>query len=165
MGGVMKNGIWLRLFFLLVLVQALSIGRSLIWPEQIAVNLPWPASPLNARFRSALYWMGAISALLCICARRYAEVRITLIEIGVLTGGLLLLTVPHFGEFTAATFPYRWVILYTIDPLLTGLILWLMRGRDTPPAGPSPLAGLFTTYAVVLAAVGVVLLIAPALAS
>src|SRR6185503_13221206 len=103
----MKNPLWLRIFFLLVLVQALTIGRSLIWPEQITTNLPWPASPLNAGFIAALYWMGAISALLGMLARRYAEVRISLIELGVVTGGLFLLTMLHVGEFTPETFPYR----------------------------------------------------------
>ena len=130
----MRNNIWLRVFFLLVVVQAFSIGRSLIWPDQISANLPWPASPLNARFIAALYWMGAISALLSMFAGYYAEVRISLIEIGVVTGVLLLLTLPHLGEFTSETFPYRWIILCTIDPLLVGLILWRVRGRDSVPA-------------------------------
>ena len=160
----MKNSIWLRLFFLLVLVQAFSIGRSLIWPEQIAANLPWPASPLNARFIAALYWMGALSALLSMFAARYLEVRISLIEIGLVTGVLMLLTLPHLGEFTPETFPYRWMILYTIDPLVVGLILWRMRGRDPAPAGRSRLAPLFIAYAAVLGIAGAILLVAPALA-
>jgi hypothetical protein len=161
----MKNNGWLRFFFLLVLVQALSIGRSLIWPELMGENLPWPASPLNARFIAALYWMGAISALLSMVAGRYAEVRISLIEIGVITGGLLLLTLPHLGEFTPETFPYRWLILYTIDPLVVGLILWRMRGRAPAPAARNPLATLFIVYAATLVLVGIVLLVAPALAA
>jgi len=161
----MKNSSWLRFFFLLVLVQAITIGRSLIWPDQITANLPWPASPLNARFIAALYWMGAISALLCIVARSYAAVRISLIEIGVITGGLRLLTIPHLGEFTPDTFPYRWMILYTIDPLVVGLILWRMRGRDPAPVGRNPNARLFTVYAAVLARAGIVLLVAPTLAA
>src|SRR5262245_40593418 len=161
----MNNNRWLRFFFLLVLVQALTIGRSLIWPEQIASNLPWPASPLNARFIAALYWMGAITALLSMLAGRYTEMRIGLIEIGVVTGGLLLLTLPHLGEFSAATFPYGWIILYTIDPLVVGLILWRLRGRDPIPAGHNPLAPLFISYAAVLTCAGVVLLVAPTLAA
>jgi hypothetical protein len=157
----MNVSLWLRLVLLLVVVQALSIGRSLIWPELIAANLPWPASPLNARFIAALYWMGALSALFCLFARDYSEVRITLIEIAVLTGVLLLLTLPHLGEFTPETFPYRWVILYTLDPLVIALVLWRMRGRDITPAGRSPLAALFLAYAALLALLGAVLLLAP----
>src|SRR5690349_9222933 len=73
-GASMRNNLWLRLFFLLVVIQAFTIGRALIWPELIAQNLPWPASTLNARFVAALYWMGAISALLSMVAGRFAEV-------------------------------------------------------------------------------------------
>ena len=161
----MKNTLWLRVFFLLVVIQAFTIGRSLIWPELIGQNLPWPASPLNARFVAALYWMGAISALLSMGARRYAEVRISLIEIGVITGGLLLLTLPHLGEFTPETFPYGWLILYTIDPLVVGLIVWWMRKREPMPAARNPLARLLNGYAVALALIGSILLVAPALAA
>jgi hypothetical protein len=161
----MKNNLWLRFFFLLVVVQAFTIGRSLIWPELIGENLPWPASPLNARFVAALYWMGAISALLSMLAGRYAEVRISLIEIGMITGGLLLLTLPHLGEFTPETFPYGWLILYTIDPLVVGLILWRMPKREPTSVARNPLATLFIGYAATLALIGTILLVAPALAA
>jgi hypothetical protein len=127
--------------------------------------LPWPASPLNARFVAALYWMGAISALLSMVAKRYAEVRISLIQIGVITGGLLLLTLPHLGEFTPETFPYRWLILYTIDPLVVGLIVWWMRKREPMPTARNPLAPLLLGYAATLALIGSILLVAPALAA
>lgn len=157
----MKTIWWLRLLCLFVVIQALSIGRSLIWPELIGFNLPWPASPLNARFVAALYWMGALSAFFCLFARDYSEMRITLIEIAVLTGVLLLLTLPHLGEFTPETFPYRWIILYTLDPLVIGVVLWRMRGRDTIPAGRNPLAALFLAYAALMAVLGVFLLVAP----
>ena len=161
----MKNPAWLRFIFALVVVQALSIGRSLFWPGQITANLPWAATPLNARFVASLYWMGAISALLCMVAKRYAEVRITLVELTLLTGGLLLITLPHLGEFSAETFPYGWLILYTLDPLVIGLVLWRMRGHDPAPAGRNTFAPLFTGYAAVLAIVGLVLLALPTLAA
>jgi hypothetical protein len=161
----MKLTFWLRLFFLLVLVQALSIGRALIWPETIGSNLPWDASPLNARFIAALYVMGAISSLVCMFAARYAEVRITLIEVTLLTGGLLLLTLPHVGEFAPDRFPYRWIILYIIDPIVGGLILWRLRGRDAAPAGRNPLSPILAGYAAVLGVIGAVLLALPELAA
>jgi len=161
----MKFPIWLRLYFLFVLAQALLVGSAIIQPSLITVVLPWDASPLNARFIAALYLMGAISALLCAIAARYAEVRISLIEIGFVTGVLLLITVPHFGEFTPQKFPYRWTIFYTIDPLVSALIWWRLRGNAAPPAGRSPLAPLFLTYAAVLGVAGVILLALPALAA
>lgn len=160
----MKNPIWLRLFFLFVVLQALLVASALVEPAWISLVMPWPASPLNARFIGALYMMGAISAFLCIFARRYAEVRITLIEVGFVTGTLLLITIPHFDEFTPETFPYRWTIFYTIDPLVTILLIWLMRGRDPVPPGRSRLWPLFLLYAVVLGIASFVLLLLPALA-
>ena len=161
----MKLPIWLRLYFLFVLAQALLVGSAIIQPTLITVVLPWDASPLNARFIAALYLMGAISALLCMSAARYAEVRISLIEIGFVTGVLLLITVPHFAEFTPQNFPYRWTIFYTIDPLVSALIWWRLRGSAPPPAGRSPLAPLFLTYAAILGVAGVILLGLPALAA
>lgn len=160
----MTNPIWLRLFFLFVVFQALLVASALVQPVLITLVLPWEASPLNARFIATLYAMGAISALLCMIAGRYAEVRISLIEIGLVTGGLLLITIPHFGEFTPANFPYRWTIFYTIDPLVTGLILWLLRGRDAGPAGRSPFTTQFVTYAAVLGVAGLILLALPGVA-
>jgi hypothetical protein len=160
----MNNPIWLRLFFLFVVFQALLVASALIQPAMITLVLPWEASPLNARFIAALYAMGAISALLCMLAGRYVEVRISLIEIGLVTGGLLLITIPHFGEFTSANFPYRWTVFYTIDPLVTGLILWRLRGRDPAPAGRSPFAPLFMAYAALLGVAGLILLALPTLA-
>ena len=164
-GCAVKLPIWLRLYFLFVLAQALLVGSAIIQPSWITVVLPWDASPLNARFIAALYLMGAISALLCMIATRYAEVRISLIEIGFVTGVLLLITVPHFGEFTPQNFPYRWTIFYTIDPLVSALIWWRLRGTDPSLAGRNPLAPLFLTYAAVLGVAGVILLGLPALAA
>jgi len=160
----MKNPLWLRLFFLFVLLQALLVASSLIQPTLITLVMPWPASPLNARFIGALYGMGAMSALLCMLAERYAAVRISLIEIGFVTGGLLLITIPHFGEFASETFPYRWTIFYTIDPLVTGLIVWSLRGRDLAPPGWNPFWPLFLIYSVMLSAAGLALLMLPSMA-
>lgn len=137
------------------------MGSALVEPTWITVVLPWEASPLNARFIGALYMMGAISAFLCMISTQYAEVRISLIEIGFVTGTLLLITIPHFSEFTAANFPYRWVIFYTIDPLAVILILWLSRGKDKVPTGRNQYLLVFMAYAFVLTIVGIVLFILP----
>jgi hypothetical protein len=161
----MELPIWLRLYFLFVLAQALLVGSAIIQPLWIRVVLPWDASPLNARFIAALYLMGAISALLCMIAARYADVRISLIEIGFVTGVLLVITIPHFGQFTPQSFPYRWVLFYTIDPLLSALIWWRLRGSEPPQHGKNPLAPLFLTYAAMLGVAGVILLGLPALAA
>lgn len=161
----MKNPLWLRLFFLFVVMQALLVASAMVQPDLIKLVLPWDASPLNARFIATLYGMGAISALLCMLAKSYTEVRISLIEIGLVTGALLLITIPHFGEFSADTFPYRWTIFYTIDPLVTGLILWRLRGRDSAPAGRNRLRWVFAGYGLVLGVAGIILLAWPELAA
>jgi hypothetical protein len=157
----MRNTVWLRVLFGFVLVQALLLVRALIWPDLIAQNLPWPASPLNARFIAALYAMGAVTSVLAMLARCYAAIRIPLVLLGVLTGGLLALTLPHLGEFTAATFPYRWIAFYTADVIVVAVVLWQLRGRDTRPAGTNPMGLVLLGYAALLAVVGIAMLVAP----
>jgi hypothetical protein len=157
---------WLRAFFLLVTVQALVVAAGVVWPTLIPQLLPWEASPLNARFIASLYAMGAISALLCLLAPRYAATRITLIEIGLVTLLLLLITLPRLGEFIAPRpFPIGWLLSYTVDPILAALLLWRMRGQDRVPSGRNPLAPLFIAYAAALGLVGLVLLALPGLAA
>ena len=160
----MPNTRGLRVLFFLVLGQAVLIGRSIIWPETISETLPWPASPLNTRFVSALYLMGAVTSLLAMVARTYAEVRVSLVTVWIITGGLLLLTLPHLGEFTASTFPYRWIMFYTLDAVIVGVVLWRLRGRDPAPAGRNRVAPLLYEYAGVLAVAGAVMLVAPGFA-
>jgi hypothetical protein len=157
---------WLRAFFLLVTVQALVVAAGLVWPSLISQLLPWEASPLNARFIAALYAMGGLSALLSLLATRYVEARITLIEIGLVTLLLLLITLPRLGEFVAPrSFPIGWLLSYTVDPLLAALLLWRMRGHDHAPAGANLLAPMFIAYAVALGLIGLVLLALPGLAA
>lgn len=156
---------WLRVVFVLVLAQALLLGSALVSPGLIALVLPWPATPLNARFVACLYLMGAVSALLAVFARRYAEVRISLIQVFAITGCLLLLTLPHLGEFAAADFPYRWMVFYTLDVVVIGALLVHLRGREpAPPAAHHPAAPILLAYAAVMTIVGAVLLAAPTVA-
>jgi hypothetical protein len=160
----MPNNGWLRLLFILVLGQALILGQALVWPDRIAQTLPWPATPLNARFVAALYCMGVVTALLAIFAPTYAAVRVSLVLIFALTGGLLVLTLPHLGDFSANTFPYRWVISYTLDAAVTGAVLWRLRGRGRSPSARTPIKTVVASYATVAGAAGLVMLAAPSFA-
>lgn len=156
---------WLRAFFVLVTVQALVVAVGVVWPSAIPRLMPWDASPLNARFIGALYAMGALSAGLCLLARRYGAARITLIEIGLVTLLLLLITLPRLGEFVPPRpFPWGWLASYLVDPLLAGWLLWQMRGTDPAPAGRGAHAAPLAAYAAGLGLVGLLLLLAPALA-
>jgi hypothetical protein len=160
----MPNNGWLRLLFVLILGQALILGEALVSPARIAATLPWPATPLNARFVAALYCMGVVTALLAIVAPTYAAIRVPLVMVFVLTGGLLVLTLPHLGEFTANTFPYRWVISYSLDAVVTGLVLWRLRGRVRSVPARTPIVPMVLAYAVVLGVVGLIMLVAPSFA-
>jgi hypothetical protein len=150
-----------RVVFVLVLLQALLVASALVSPDLIALVLPWPASPLNARFVAALYLMGAVSAVLSAFARRYHEVRISLVQVFAITGALLLLTLPHLGEFTAAGFPYRWLVLYALDVVVIGVLLWRRRGDRAAAQARHPAAAVLFGYALVAGMVGTVLLVAP----
>jgi hypothetical protein len=160
----MPNTGWLRVLFGLVFGQALLLGVAIIWPTTIDETLPWPASALNARFIAALYCMGAVTSLLAMLARGYREVRVPLVLVGILTGGLLVLTLPHLGQFTPATFPYRWVTFYFLDALIIGGVVWWLRGHDPVPPGRSRVAPLLLGYAGALAVAGAVMLVAPSFA-
>jgi hypothetical protein len=160
----MPNNRWLRGLFVLVLLQALLLANALIWPEHIEDFLPWPATPLNARFVAALYCMGVVTSLLSIIATRYAELRISLITLCGLTGGLLVLTLPHLGEFTEGDFPDRWLAFYTADVIVTAFVLWRLRGRDRSPGGWSPAAPLIVAYSTAAGLAGAVMLFAPSFA-
>jgi hypothetical protein len=160
----MPNNGWLRLLFILVLGQALILGQALVWPDRIARTLPWPATPLNARFVAALYCMGVVTALLAIFAPTYAAVRVPLVLIFALTSGLLVLTLPHLGDFTANTFPYRWVISYTLDAVVTGAVLWRLRGRDRSLSARTPIGAVVASYATVAGVAGLIMLVAPSFA-
>jgi hypothetical protein len=160
----MPNNGWLRLLFILVLGQALILGQALVWPDRIGRTLPWPATPLNARFVAALYCMGVVTALLAILAPTYAAVRVPLVLIFSLTAGLLVLTLPHLGDFNANTFPYRWVISYTLDAVVTGAVLWRLRGRGRSQSARTPIGAVLATYVTVAGAAGLVMLMAPSFA-
>jgi len=157
----MANNRWLRLLFVLVLLQALLLANALIWPEHIEDFLPWPATPLNARFVAALYCMGVVTSLLSLIATWYAALRVSLITLCGLTGGLLVLTLPHLGEFSKGDFPDRWLGFYAVDAVVTGLVLWRLRGKDPAPPGRSPAAPFILGFAAIAGVAGLVMLLAP----
>ncbi len=56
---------WLRAIFVLVAAQALLLVAAFIQPPLISLLVPWPASPLNARFIAAIYTALGLDVLLC----------------------------------------------------------------------------------------------------
>src|SRR5262249_3330237 len=59
---------------------------------------------------------------------------------------------------------YRWTFFYTVDPLVTAVIVWHLRGRDPAPPGRNPFWPLFLAYAVLLIVASFVLLFLPSVA-
>jgi len=69
---------WLRAIFVLVAAQALLLIAALFQPPLVSLLVPWPASPLNARFIASMYTALGLGVLLCSMARSFREVRIVL---------------------------------------------------------------------------------------
>jgi hypothetical protein len=158
--------LWLRLFFVLVLAEAFKVAVGLFDPSLVAATVPWPASPLNARFIASLYGSLGVGVLACVLARSYREVRIFVV--GVLVATVLLLGITllrlylHPGEVTQ--FPTLWVLVYVVDPLLMAFTLWRLGWRHDTAGTPSRAALLWWAQVVVFGLLGVVSLLAPAIA-
>jgi len=154
---------WLRAIFVLVAAQALLLIAALFQPPLVSLLVPWPASPLNARFIASMYTALGLGVLLCSMARSFREVRIVLFGIGFATGLLFFLTlfrmIVYPGELTK--FPLFWMSFYLIDPLLVIFSFWRLGGTDTVPTGPNPLKWLWIIQAIIWGAFGLLLLIFP----
>ena len=82
---------WLRAIFVLIAAQALLLVAAFFQPPLISLLVPWPASPLNARFIAAIYTALGLGVLLCSMARSFREVRIVLF-------GMMLVTWRYSGR-------------------------------------------------------------------
>lgn len=157
---------WLRAIFVLVAAQALLLVVAFFQPSMISLLVPWPASPLNARFIAAIYIALGLGVLLCSVAHSFREVRIVLFGIGFATALLFVLTLYRLivfpGELTK--FPLNWMLFYFIDPLLVAFSFWRLGGRDKAPSEPNPLALLWSTQAAILGVFGFILLFFPGFA-
>jgi hypothetical protein len=150
---------WLRLVFVLVAAQALLLVAVFFQPAAVSLLVPWPATPLNARFIAALYTSVGLGVLLCAALPTFRAVRIPLLGIALATGGLLLITLPRLGELDH--FPVFWMLFYTVDPLLVAVSFWRLRHEALAGRGRNPLAPLWLAHAVILAAAGLLLLTWP----
>src|SRR5215467_13861885 len=140
---------WVRAVLWLAAAQALLLLLALVQPSAVGLLVPWPASPLNARFIASLYVSLGAGVLLCSLAPRFREMRIVLAGIGIATGLLLVLTVVRMAlhPHELARFPLFWLLFYVVDPLLVGLVFWRLGwGRQGPPT-PRPPAALWLVQA------------------
>jgi hypothetical protein len=153
------NPWWLRAIFVVVAAQALELVVVFFQPELVRLLVPWPATPLNARFIASLYTALGIGVLLCALARTVSEVRVILFGIGIATGLLLLLTLPRLGELPQ--FPLFWIVFYVIDPLLVVYSVWRLRGAVAIPRASTPQTPLWMANTVVFGLSGALLLLLP----
>ncbi len=154
---------WLRAIFVLVAAQALLLVAVFFQATIVSLLVPWPASPLNARFIASLYTALGIGVLMCSFSRTFREVRIVLFGIGFATGLLFLLTLYRMflypGELDR--FPFIWMLFYIVDPLLVAFSFWRLGGKDTAARGTNPLTPLWIVQAGIFGIVGLLLLLFP----
>jgi hypothetical protein len=157
--------LWVRAVLWLTAAQALLLLLALVHPASVNLLVPWPASPLNARFIASLYVSLGFGVVLCSLGRTFVEMRIVLVGIAFATTLLALLTVlrmvVHPGELSR--FPLFWLLFYTLDPLLVGLV-FLRFGWGGWASGPRSLAPLWLVQAACFGAGGLVSLFVPDLA-
>jgi hypothetical protein len=149
---------------LLAAAQALLLVAALVDPAQVKLLVPWPASPLNARFIAALYVSLGVGVALSATARRFVEVRIVLFGIGMATAVLLVLTIVrmlvHPGELHQ--FPLVWLFFYVLDPVLVGIVFWRLGWGAGSSARLRPASWLWFAQAAFFGVAGAIMMIDPA---
>lgn len=157
---------WIRGFLIFAAVQGLGIGLTglLVPPE---MQIPLRITPLNTRFVAALYAAGGIGVLLAAFAKRRAEARLFVVGFGFVTLLILILTLLHWSDFMNDSLPHRpvWIFDYVVDPLLV-LLLVPLAGLWPPAQGARHLlTPLLIVQALLFGALGLLMLVAPDLAS
>lgn len=153
--------VWTRVILVLVALEALELVVVFYQIDLVKLLVPWPATPLNARFIAALYTSLGIGVLASAFARQPNQVRIILLGIGVATGLLFVITLPYLSGLNP--FPTVWMFFYVLDPALVAFAFWRLRGQwGTPPPRANPLAAFWGVQAILLGVSGVFMLFAPA---
>lgn len=151
--------LWLRLIFVFVALQALELVVVFFQPSMVQLLVPWPATPLNARFIAALYVSLGAGVLLCAFARSFQAVRIVLLGIGLATLMLLLITIPQLGVLTP--FPFWWMLFYIVDPILVGFTFWRLGWGRKGASARNPFRIIWFGQAAIMLLLGLLLLILP----
>lgn len=154
---------WVRAVLWLAAAQALLLLLALVQPSAVSLLVPWPASPLNARFIASLYVSLGVGVVLCSLASRFREMRIVLVGIATATTLLLVLTLlrMRLHPRELATFPLFWLLFYFLDPVLVGLVFTRLGCGAAGPASVRPPAVLWVAQAVLFGTAGLVLLLLP----
>lgn len=158
--------LWVRLFLLVVVFETVRVAIGLFRPGVLQGMVPWPASPLNARFIASIYAALGIGVFACAVARHYGEIRIIVIGILIMTTLLLCLTLIRYYAFPGEIpiFPVLWIVAYTVDPLLAFLTVWRLGWRSETGTGRNPYVSVWWAEAAILGLLGLFLLLSPSAA-
>jgi hypothetical protein len=93
--------------------------------------IPWHVPPLCASFLGAMYLSGAVFNATCMCARRWADVRVIMPMIAIWTGGLLIISLFYLPTFNfARSQVWAWFGAYVVYPLIALWLMWTHRRQD-----------------------------------
>jgi hypothetical protein len=156
-----------RLYFVAVALLALWVGTwGFFVPRSVGRALPFVVPPLHARFLGAMYLSGLTFMVGAALSRTWAEVRVVPPITAMWTGGLLVVSLIHLGEFNLGEPQDQvWFAAYVAYPLIALWLTWRHRGDAHERLPGEPLPAWATTYLAVqgaaAAALGLALLVAP----
>ena len=152
---------WLRAYLLVGAVQGLAIGLTGLFRPAHVVGFPLATTPLNTRFVAAFYLAGATGLIASAAARRAVDTRIFVVGFVAVTALLLAATVWYWSTYTAGGVPYPWVGSYVVEPVVGAASCGTCTWARAAQPGRHRLSAVFLAEAVVFAALGVVLVVAP----
>jgi hypothetical protein len=151
-----------RLYLAAVAALAVWVG---IWcyfvPGMSESAIPWHVPPLCATFLGAMYLSGAVFNATCMCARRWADVRVIMPMIAIWTGGLLIISLfylPAF-DFTRSQV-WTWFGAYIVYPLIALGLMWTHRQDRVHSMGETALPSWVRRYLLVQGSLMVALALA-----
>jgi len=151
---------WLRLFFVINVVQDAGIGLSgWVSPEHIVIPLKG-LTPLNARFVASLYLGGGVVIVAAALARRAVDTRLALFSFLAITVLVLLMTLVYWSRFTVDGVPRLWMTTYVADPVISSLALVSLGLLGPALPGRHRLTGIFIGQSALLGVLGLALLVA-----
>jgi hypothetical protein len=159
--------VWLRLFFMAVIL-ILTLGVALFFaPELVARRWPWSLTPFNTRFLGAIYASELVVVLGLLLINRWTPARVALPIALVFTGIVTIVSLIYPDNFNfQRRVTWIWFTVYLVSALISAYFLWLYR-HLARPAVARPLAGLWRLSlwgeGVALGFYGLGLLAAPAL--
>lgn len=159
-----------RLYLASVGFLAVTVG---FWcyfdPSQSANGIPWTLPPLCATFLGSMYLSGAVYTIICIFSKRWSEIQMFMPQCALWTGGLAIVSLFYIPAFDFSRHQtIFWWLAYIVFPITALVLLRIHRAEwNAPLEGDTNLPRGVKIYlraqAVVLIALGLALLCAPAL--